>query len=363
MSEQAQAEVIPSLPGRTYPPGHAPVEVIRTHRTAVFLSGANAYKIKRDMCYDDLDFPTLQNRHEMLLRALELNAPTAPSIYRDVSAVTRDADGRLHLRGEGEVVECVLRLHGFDAADELDKATDSGVLDDRIAATLDEVIAQYHVKARPRMDISDPDLIDSILEELKTAFAAKTGDFGADQVGRYQTTTDHVFRNVRATLNACGPDGHVRRCHGDLHLHNIVPVDGVWGPLDVPLDALEFDEILGARPAPVVSTAPGRRICAATLSARRRFCVSPLTRLPQSASGSKVMCARPRLAPSPGRQARGFAAFGWSQTCQVLAARVRSRRRDASGSPKDTCFKVQSRLFAPAKPETSSQESTGRHHA
>ncbi len=113
-------------------------EVIRTHGAVVLLSGADAYKIKRNVRYDHLDFSTLQKRREMLMRELELNAPMAPSIYRDVIAVTRDSAGRLHLGGTGDVVEWVFRMHRFDAADELDKVAAHDALDDPMPAPTGE---------------------------------------------------------------------------------------------------------------------------------------------------------------------------------------------------------------------------------
>lgn len=97
MSDQSQSDVIAFLSDGSNLPGHAAVEVIRTHGAVVFLSGPHAYKIKCDVRYDYLDFSTLEKRHDMLVRELELNAPTAPSIYRDVVAVTRDTDGDLSL--------------------------------------------------------------------------------------------------------------------------------------------------------------------------------------------------------------------------------------------------------------------------
>ena len=49
------------------------------------------------------------------------------------------------------------------------------------------------------------------------------------------------FDRVRCQLSQRSAEGAVRRCHGDLHLGNIVLLDGA----PVPFDALEFDERLG----------------------------------------------------------------------------------------------------------------------
>ncbi|WP_415183026.1 AAA family ATPase [Phaeovulum sp.] len=241
MNKQSQAEVIAFLSEKMNLPGHEPVDVIHTHGAVIFLSGTNAYKIKRDVRYDYLDFSTLQKRHDVLLRELELNAPAAPLIYRDVIAVTRDDSGQLQLSGAGKVVEWVLWMRRFDAADELENVAARGAIDDPMAASLGKIIAQYHSTAMPRTKISGSDLISAILDELSTAFATMTEDLGSDQVAKYRLAADHAFRTIRATLDTRGKNGHVRRCHGDLHLRNIVLIDGV----PTLFDALEFDETLG----------------------------------------------------------------------------------------------------------------------
>lgn len=241
MTDTSQTDIIEFLSDGANLPGHAPVKVIRTHGAVVFLSGKDAYKIKRDMRYDYLDFSTLQKRREMLLRELDLNAVTAPSIYRDVIAVTRDAAGLLHLGGKGEVMEWVLRMHRFEAADELDKVAGRGALDDGMAETLGKVVARYHAQTAPRIDLSGSGLIVAILEQLNTAFATMTADLGVDRVTQFRSAAHRVFHRVTPTLEARAKDGHVRRCHGDLHLGNIVLIEGV----PTLFDALEFDETLG----------------------------------------------------------------------------------------------------------------------
>lgn len=93
MSEHSQREVILFLSNDANLPERGPVRVIRTHGAVIFLAGETAYKMKRDVRYDYLDFSDLAKRRDMLRRELDLNAPTAPSIYRDVIPVTRDGEG------------------------------------------------------------------------------------------------------------------------------------------------------------------------------------------------------------------------------------------------------------------------------
>ena len=241
MRKSSQSDAIAFLSDRANLPGNGAVKTVQTHGALVFLSGMDAYKIKRDVRYDYLDFSTLQKRQEMLLRELELNAPEAPSIYRDVIALTRDASGRLHLGGRGEVVEWVLRMHRFDTANELDKLAARGAINDTLADDLGQAVARYHAGNTICADLDGAPLVSAILDELNTAFASMTDHLNAAQINRFQSESDAAFQRVTPLLNVRSAAGYVRRYHGDLHLRNIVLIDGV----PTLFDALEFDETLG----------------------------------------------------------------------------------------------------------------------
>ncbi|MCE6958977.1 AAA family ATPase [Cereibacter sphaeroides] len=219
--------------------GGVPVEVVETHGALVFLVGDAAYKIKRAVRYDYMDLSTLDRRHAMLARELELNRPAAPRIYRDLLAVTRGGGG-LALGGPGEPVEWVLRMWRFPAADELLAVAERGALDDRLAARLGHRLQAYH-RAVPRRDADGVRLIADILDELARVFADMAGTLGADRIARFDGAARAALVRLAPLLSARGASGHVRRGHGDLHLRNLVLIDGE----PVPFDALEFDETLG----------------------------------------------------------------------------------------------------------------------
>lgn len=221
--------------------GSGSVEVVRTHAALVFLSGDTALKIKRAVRYDYLDFSTLEKRHAMLSRELELNSPAAPSIYRDVVPLTKDAAGQLRLNGRGEIVEWVLRMHRFPARDELWHIADRGALTDDLAVKMGTSIFGYHAGAGMRQAVDGAGLIAEILDELNTAFATMTDVLGTNEALQFRTDSERAFQDATPLLRARAQAGHVRRCHGDLHLRNIVLLDGV----PTPFDALEFDETLG----------------------------------------------------------------------------------------------------------------------
>src|SRR5258708_24489532 len=80
------------------------VERIDTHGAAVFLAGADAYKVKRAVRFPFMDFSTLEKRRVACEAEVRVNRPNAPEIYLGVVAITRGEQG-LKLGGDGEIVE------------------------------------------------------------------------------------------------------------------------------------------------------------------------------------------------------------------------------------------------------------------
>jgi len=220
--------------------GGLPVEHVETHGAHVFLVGDTALKVKRAVRYDYMDFSTLEKRRAMLQRELELNRAAAPEIYRDLLAITREGDGRLALGSAGVPVEWVLRMRRFAADAELSAIAARGALDDRLADELGRAIAAYHEKA-PRRELDESELIASILRELRDAYAGMGDMLDEARVRLFDTRALEQLDALTLLLKARSQAGEVRRVHGDLHLGNLVLIDG----RPVPFDALEFDERLG----------------------------------------------------------------------------------------------------------------------
>lgn len=214
-------------------------EHIETHGAHVILAGDTAYKIKRAVAYDYMDFSTLDLRRQMLDRELQLNKPAAPNIYKDVVPVCRDDTG-LHFGPGGELVEWVLRMRRFARDQELSYVVDQGGLTDGLAEELGQSVAGYHAQA-PKISADGSVLIGDILEELDQVFSGMTDSLGVRRITRFSQRAWAVLSAVTPLLKDRSDAGFVRRCHGDLHLRNLVLIDG----RPTPFDALEFDEVLG----------------------------------------------------------------------------------------------------------------------
>ncbi len=215
-----------------------PVERIDTHASRVFLVGDHAFKLKRAVRFSFLDFGTLDRRHAALTAELALNRRTAPQLYRGLVAVTRRSDGRLELDGPGPVVEWLLEMVRFPADAQLDRLAARGALDRTTAAKLGESVARFHGRLAPRREYGGAAALRRVVAgnaaDLRSLVPAV---FPAEKVEAVIERIDLELRAAADDLEDRRKAGLVRHGHGDLHLANIVLLDGE----PVPFDCLEFD--------------------------------------------------------------------------------------------------------------------------
>jgi len=151
MCTQNQDEVVRFLESSSTHAGAA-VERIETHGSVVFLAGARAWKLKRAVRYDYMDFSTLNRRKAMCEAEVRINRRAAPAIYRGVVPVTRERDGELALGGAGVPVEWLVEMVRFDQDTLLDRLAARRRLDLRLMRPLASAVAAFHRDAPRRHD-------------------------------------------------------------------------------------------------------------------------------------------------------------------------------------------------------------------
>ncbi len=237
-----QAKVLDFLgrPG-TYAPEPAAVERIETHISVVFLAGAFAYKAKRAVKYNFLDFSTLARRRAACLNELRINLRTAPQLYLEVLPVTLGVDGAFRLGGDGEAVEWVLKMRRFDQAALYDRMAEEGRLALAAMPRLAETIAAFHDSADRVLSAGQAvQPLKSVLADNAEIFAAHPADFPPQAARALSDASNESLAALAPLLQARARGGYMRHCHGDLHLRNIVAIDGA----PVLFDAIEFDDRL-----------------------------------------------------------------------------------------------------------------------
>jgi uncharacterized protein len=132
--------------------GGQPVTRIDTHASVVFLAGARAWKLKRAVRYDYLDFSTAERRRLMCEAETRINRMAAPALYRGVVAVTREPDGSLALGGTGSAVDWLVEMTRFDEDGLFDRLAARDGLDLALMPGLAATIARFHAVAPHRAD-------------------------------------------------------------------------------------------------------------------------------------------------------------------------------------------------------------------
>src|SRR5690606_26696689 len=152
------------------------VERIDTHGAMVFLTGSRAYKLKRAVRFDYLDFSTAERRRASCEAEVHLNRRTAPDLYLGVKAIARQPDGSLALGGAGEPLDWVVEMRRFDQNALLDRLAESGRLDVDMMPTLASAIARFHDNAERRHDHGGTAGMHWVVEGNAAGF----DEFGAD---------------------------------------------------------------------------------------------------------------------------------------------------------------------------------------
>lgn len=218
----------------------AAVEILETHASWVVLRGDEALKVKKPVRFSYLDYSTLPRRIAACRKELALNAPAAPAIYRAVALITREADGRLAWDGAGPAVEAVLRMRRFPQDALFDALAAEGRLTLTQAAELARVITAAHAAAPVDHSRDSAADLSTVLEDTLARLAARPDVSPPEERAALADRSRAALARGAPLLAARAAAGWVRRCHGDLHLRNIV----LWEGAPVLFDALEFDDAL-----------------------------------------------------------------------------------------------------------------------
>ena len=246
-----------------YPDRPQRVERMETHISWVFLTPRFAYKLKKPVKFDFLDFTTLEQRHAACLEELTINRRLAKDIYLDLVAVTQGADGRLSLGGAGRQIDWLVKMVRLPAENSLDRL----ILENRLAeADIEALTATlvHFYRRLPPLTIKTPDYranlelhIRANRRELLTA-----DSLPSELIKRVHSGQLRQLRFAPEKFDHRVCDGRIVDGHGDLRPEHIyfapqpVVIDGIeFNPefrrIDV-LDELSFlameCEILGAEP-------------------------------------------------------------------------------------------------------------------
>jgi uncharacterized protein len=214
-------------------------DLIETHISWVLLAGDHAYKIKKPVRLPFVDYSTLRARRHFCEEELRLNRRLAPSLYLGLTRIT-GSHGEPQLEGPGPVLEYAVRMCRFRAGALFSERLEAGMLTADNVDDLAKLLAEFHSGSA---DFNPPDEIATAEHRRDAALAALDGTTPPASQAEQAQLRDWLVTGAAALAplwTARRNGGHVRECHGDLHLDNVVCLDGQVAAFD----CIEFDPAL-----------------------------------------------------------------------------------------------------------------------
>jgi aminoglycoside phosphotransferase family enzyme len=132
-----------------YAEAPARVEAVETHMSWVFLTDRLAYKLKKPVCYEFLDFRTLDSRRRNCEAEVRLNRRLAPTVYLGVVPLTFARREGLRLDGSGETVEWLVKMRRLPREAMLDRAIAEGQVAPAHLRSVGLLLARFYREAAP----------------------------------------------------------------------------------------------------------------------------------------------------------------------------------------------------------------------
>jgi aminoglycoside phosphotransferase family enzyme/predicted kinase len=237
--EQHEALVAAMLDPQRWPAGGADRERIDTHISTVVLAGEHAYKLKKPLALGFLDFSTLEAREQACREELRLNRRLAPAVYEAVCRVNGTPEYPV-IDGEGQTIDWLVRMRRFDPHSILSERLQR--LTPRLVIGLAELVADFHAGLEPAasgQSYGSPDTVWQPVMQNFTQLVEVTGGRD-DRLQRLSAWSRAEYQRLAESIGRRRDQGHVRECHGDLHLGNVALID----ERPVVFDAIEFDPAL-----------------------------------------------------------------------------------------------------------------------
>lgn len=215
-----------------------PILVRETHISWILLAGERAYKIKKPIKTDFLDYSTLEKREWACREELRLCSRYAEELYEAVVPISV-VDGKLRVDFEANPIEYAVKMKRFSEGSLLSQRIGSKLVTPSDMAKLGLIIARFHTTAEQIQEL-DASFANVTLQQALDNFDAIKQDLelGKDaKLLELEAWTGANYAEHRRLFEFRAKNGFVRDCHGDLHSENIV----YWQEEFVPFDGIEFN--------------------------------------------------------------------------------------------------------------------------
>jgi aminoglycoside phosphotransferase family enzyme/predicted kinase len=248
MHTERGARDLPALPSalrgllrpQAYPHPVAQVELLETQLSWILIAGERTYKLKRPVQLPFVDQRRQADRAHLCREELRLNRRFTPQLYLDVQPVTVTS-GAAQIGGSGEPIEHVVVMQSFDRREQLDRLVLERRLHEGELAEFGVWLARLHhtlATTRNEHPPKGPTQLARAVQRNAEEAAAASQVFGTGPriVELARRLAQELERRQPELLRRAAA-GLTLECHADLHLSNLVRLNGTLRPFD----CLEFD--------------------------------------------------------------------------------------------------------------------------
>jgi aminoglycoside phosphotransferase family enzyme len=189
----------------------------------VFLTDTKAWKLKKPVRYDFLDFSTLEARRRDCEEELRLNRRLAADVYYGAVPLTVDSRGEMRLAGDEETIDWLVKMRRLPADLMLDRAIANRTVSAEDAQKVSALLARFYMRSLPvEMTASEyrerlTDDIRANQRELENPDYALPAEL-LESITRAQL---EFLERERELLDRRVQDGKIIEAHGDLRPEHI----------------------------------------------------------------------------------------------------------------------------------------------
>jgi uncharacterized protein len=227
------------------------IMLLETHISWVVLSGKWAYKFKKPVRFDFLDYSSIVRRLHFCEREIAINKAWAPSLYEDVVPLFEDRSAHLRIGTADEcpqpgesIIDYAVRMQQFLQSAILTEQLSAGsITPDQMECLADDLAALHaRVDIVPyQHDLVSRASLAPVNENFRYLLAGlHENDVDLDSVRGLQAWVSGEIERLAPLMEQRAKDGRIRNCHGDLHLGNLLFLDEQF----VPFDGIEFNDAL-----------------------------------------------------------------------------------------------------------------------
>jgi aminoglycoside phosphotransferase family enzyme/predicted kinase len=228
-----------------YPEPTALVDVRQTHISVVFLTDRFAYKIKKPVTLEYLDYSTLEKRRHWCEEEVRLNRRLAPHVYLGVAPIAQDGQS-IRVEGPGPIIEWAVKMRRLPEEASLAAAVARNDVSHEAVAVLARRVADFHHHAERSESVARFGRFDVVASNARDNFTQSTSLVGTtvsrNVFERLEALTEKSLGRLQAIIEDRAAQGVPCDAHGDLRTDHIYLFPDRVPPDDfVIVDCIEFN--------------------------------------------------------------------------------------------------------------------------